>query len=217
MNLWNTASLTLAVVLALGASTAMAQTTPTDKPAGSEQSTSKSTTSTVTVAPATERPGVVRTDVTMATGIVEAVDPDKRTVTLKGPRGVVVLKVGPEVKNLDQVKVGDKVKAKYLESVALFVRKSDAPPDATQVQAVQVAPKGQKPMAAAVDVVEVTAHVEKIDYQKRLITLRGPEGNVRTLKVDDRVKRLNEVKVGDDLVLRMTQAIAIGIAPTPKS
>jgi hypothetical protein len=228
MNPWKLPSLTLAVVLTFGGSLAIAQTTTTDKPAGTtadkpatsgtEQSTSRSTTSTITTAPSTERPGVVRTDVTALTAIVEAVDPDKRTVTLKGPRGVLVLQVGPEVKNLDQVKVGDTVRAKYLESVALFVRKAgDAPPDAAQTQSVKVAPKGQKPMATAVDTIEVSARVEKIDYEKRLITLNGPEGNVRTLKVDPAVKRLNEVKVGDDIVLRHTQSIAIGIAPPPKS
>jgi hypothetical protein len=228
MNPWKLTSLTLAAVLAFGSSVAIAQTTTTDKPAGTtadkpatsgtEKSTSRSTTSTITTAPSTERPGVVRTDVTAITAVVEAVDPDKRTVTLKGPRGVVMLQVGPEVKNLDQVKVGDKVRAKYLESVALFVRKAgDAPPDAAQIQGVKVAPKGQKPMAAAVDTVEVSARVEKIDYEKRLITLKGPEGNVKTLKVDPAVKRLNEVKVGDDIVLRHTQAIAIGIVPPGKS
>ena len=60
---------------------------------------------------------------------------------------------------------------------------------------------------------EVNANVEKIDYQKRLITLKGPEGNVRTLKVDPRVKRLNEIKVGDDIVLRRTEAVALDVTP----
>ena len=145
------------------------------------------------------------------------VDKDKRTVTLKGSGGrTVTLKVGPNAKNFDQIKVGDKVKGKFLDSVALFVRKAGTPPDAAEMQAVSVAPRGQKPKAMTVDTVEISAKVEKIDYKKRLVTLKGPEGNTRTIKVDPRVKRLAEIKVGDDIVLRHTEALAIEVIP-PKS
>jgi len=163
------------------------------------------------------KPGVVVADVTTITATAEAVDQAKRTVTLKGPKGrTVTLTVPPEARNFDQVKVGDKLKAKYVDSIAIFVRKSSDPPDAAETQAVAVAPRGQKPMAAALNTVEVTANVEKVDYQKRLITLKGPEGNVRTLKVDPRVKRLAEIKPGDDIVLRRTEAVAIEVtSPKP--
>ncbi len=43
----------------------------------------------------------------------------------------------------------------------------------------------------------VTASVEAIDLARREVTLKGPLGNVVTLIVDERVERLNEVKVGD--------------------
>jgi len=45
----------------------------------------------------------------------------------------------------------------------------------------------------------VTAKVEAIDQAKREVTLKGPLGNVVTFVVDERVKRLNEFKVGDDV------------------
>ena len=41
------------------------------------------------------------------------------------------------------------------------------------------------------------ASVEAINYDKREVTLKGPLGNVVSFTVDKRVKRLNEVKVGD--------------------
>ena len=168
------------------------------------------------VAPAGE-PGVVMADLTVVTARVEAIDKDKRTVTLKGSGGrSVTLKVGPNAKNFDQVKVGDRVKFQYLDTIALFVRKAGTPPDAAEMQAVSVAPRGKKPMAVAVDTVEISAKVEKIDYKKRTVTLKGPEGNTRTIKVDSRVKRFGEIKVGDDIVLRHTEAVAVQVT-TPKS
>jgi hypothetical protein len=47
--------------------------------------------------------------------------------------------------------------------------------------------------------VSVTAKVEAIDQAKREVTLKGPLGNVVTFVVDERVKRLNEFKAGDEV------------------
>ena len=77
------------------------------------------------------------------TATVEAIDYDKRTVALKGPRGnVVELKVGPNVKNFKQIKVGDRVTTKYFESTAFDARKPDESPFAEEASAVQVAAPG---------------------------------------------------------------------------
>jgi hypothetical protein len=61
------------------------------------------------------------------------------------------------------------------------------------------------------DTVEVTARVEAVDQAARTVTLKGPAGNVRTFKVDPSVERLKDVKVGDDVVLRYTEALAIAV------
>jgi hypothetical protein len=208
------ASLAIGLALAFSASVAWAQAPTTPPP------TTPAPTTKPPAAPgnlSTGAPGVVMADVAVINATVEAVDKDKRTVTLKGSGGrTVTLKVGPNAKNFDQIKVGDKVKGKFLDSVALFVRKAGTPPDAAEMQAVSVAPRGQKPKAMTVDTVEISAKVEKIDYKKRLITLKGPEGNTKTIKVDPRVKRLDEIKVGDDIVLRHTEAMAIEVV-APKS
>src|SRR5436190_1640795 len=45
--------------------------------------------------------------------------------------------------------------------------------------------------------VTISASVEAIDYTNREVTLKGPMGNEATFTVDQRVKRFNEIKVGD--------------------
>ena len=45
--------------------------------------------------------------------------------------------------------------------------------------------------------VTVTASVEAINQSTREVTLKGPLGNSVTVTVVERVKRLNEFKVGD--------------------
>lgn len=158
------------------------------------------------------KPGVVVINAASITATVEAIDYDKRTVALKGPRGnVVVLKVGPDVNNFKQIKAGDRVTTKYYESTAIFVRKPDEPPFAEEASAVQVAAPGEKPGAVAVDTMELKARVEDIDYKNRTVTLRGPQQKTATLKVGKDVKRFAEVKKGDEVVVRHTEAIAIDV------
>jgi hypothetical protein len=158
-----------------------------------------------------DKPGAVVVEVTEWTGTVAAVDYQKKTAELRGPHGKVVAVNAPNARNLDQVKVGDVVKIQYLESLAVYVRKSDWAPHAAEAQAVQLAPKGAMPGGMITNTFEITANVEAIDYQTRMIALKGPAGNVRTFKVSDAVQRLPEVKVGDQVVVRVTEAFALEV------
>jgi hypothetical protein len=156
------------------------------------------------------RPGVVETEVIEFNSTVETIDYQKRTVSLKGPDGRTrTFTASKEVRNFDQIKTGDTVKVELIDEVALFVRKATEPPAGEETMAVGLAPKGKKPGVVMVDTTQISADVEAVDYQMRTITLKGPQGNVRTYKVGDAVKRLNEVKKGDQVVLRLSEAVAI--------
>jgi hypothetical protein len=77
--------------------------------------------------------------------------------------------------------------------------------------AVAGAPGGQLPGVMVVDTVKITATVEAVDYAKRTVTLKGPEGNTVTLKVDKSAKDFKNVKKGDQVVARFTEAVAISV------
>jgi Cu/Ag efflux protein CusF len=57
-----------------------------------------------------------------------------------------------------------------------------------------------------VEVVKATATVEKIDLEKRKVTLLLEDGKTKTYKVDSRVHNLAQVKVGDHLEMSFTEA-----------
>jgi hypothetical protein len=150
------------------------------------------------------------------TATVEAIDVDKRIVTLKGPQGNVFdLKVGERAKNLPQVKVGDQVKVKYYESLAFEVKKAGAPSEATASSGVARAKEGEKPGGIAANQVTVTATVEAIDTKKNHVTLKGPEGRILEVKVQD-PKNLKNVQKGDQVVLTYTEALAVSVEPVKK-
>jgi hypothetical protein len=161
---------------------------------------------------AQERPGGLEGELVVITATVKAVDKKNREVTLQSPDGKVAkVKCGPEVRNFAQIRVGDEVKTTLLETVELFVT-GNAEPAAERVTEVGRAPLGSKPGFAAIDAVEVKASVVAINYQSRKVTLKGPEGKVINVTAGPEVKRLNEVKVGDSVVARLTRAVSIEVS-----
>ena len=155
--------------------------------------------------------GMVTSDTTTMTATVQAVDPDNRTVTLRRPDGTTsTYQVGPEAVNFDQIKVGDQVKATYVESLAVSVRKADEPPSVAESQSITRAPKGAMPAGVIVNTTELTARVTAIDPTNRTVTLVGPAGNTRTLKVGPDVD-LTKVQPGDNVVVRYTEELKIQV------
>ncbi len=59
--------------------------------------------------------------------------------------------------------------------------------------------------------VTVSATIEAIDKASRLITLKGPKGNVATVYADDSIKRFDELKVGDTVSATYYESIAVNV------
>jgi hypothetical protein len=162
-------------------------------------------------------PGAIAVSIVKASATVEAVDAAKRTVTLKGEDGQTkTLKCGPEVRNFDQIKVGDTVNLTFVDEVAAYVRKAGAPPMAEEGAMVALAPKGAKPGVLMAETAEVKAKVEAVDLKKHTITFLNPDGSKKTVKVGKKAKGLKELKKGDDIVLRITQALMIDVTAPKK-
>ncbi|HEV8542660.1 MAG TPA: hypothetical protein VGR78_09735, partial [Verrucomicrobiae bacterium] len=56
--------------------------------------------------------------------------------------------------------------------------------------------------------VTATATVQDLDLEKRELTLKGPLGDVSTITVDKSVKRLDEIKPGDQVTAKYYLSIA---------
>lgn len=69
----------------------------------------------------------------------------------------------------------------------------------------------KKPKVVKERVATVKATVEAIDLQNRVVTLRGPEGKVFDLKVGEKAKNLPQVKVGDEVVAKYYESIAVQV------
>jgi Cu/Ag efflux protein CusF len=144
-------------------------------------------------------------------GTVEAVDKENRTITIKGSRGRTLVLAVQDPQKLEVVKVGDPVIAKYYESLAIQVRKpGEAMPGAAAKESVVSSKPGETPGGAVERQVTVTVTITAIDTKAHTVTVKGPQGNVETVKVRD-PKNLTGVKVGDLVELTYTQALAIAL------
>jgi hypothetical protein len=150
------------------------------------------------------------------TALVTAVDQKNRIITLKGPEGNEFgVLVDPAVKNLAQVKVGDMVVATYIEAVAIDFQKGDGIRMATVLDDSATAKAGQKPGAAALTRVSVVSNIWAVNQAKGTVLVRGPYGHFAEVKLKDPAM-LTGVKVGDQMKVTFTQAVAIAVEAAKK-
>ena len=157
---------------------------------------------------------VRRSSLVKRTGTVQAIDLDKRLVTLKGSRGnEITVYVTDRAKNLPQLKVGDQVTMSYYEELALrVVPPGQAAPAPTMTSALSTAKPGEKPGAVETRETTVTVTIEAIDKNAGTVTFKGPAGNSRTVKAAD-PKNLELIKVGDPVEITYTEAFAVLVEP----
>jgi hypothetical protein len=143
------------------------------------------------------------------TADVVAIDHNERVVSLRDPDGnVVVLEVGQDARNLDQIVPGDQLKIEASNSVVLYL---DRPGTQHEGIVVERAPKGEKPAGIAVETVDMTATIKSIDKEERAVVLELPDGKNVTTKAHKSDKPFESLKVGDSFYARLTRSIAISV------
>ena len=146
------------------------------------------------------------------TAVIEAIEVSTRTVTLKKPDGTFVSTVaGPDVTRFSELKVGQKITAKYYENVVVRLKKPGEPDVDTGAKATtgsgQAMPGGTKAKQRT-----ITATITAIDPTMPSITFTGPNGWKYTSKVQD-TEALAKVKVGDKVDIVWTEAMLVSIEP----
>ena len=164
-------------------------------------------------ATAAAMPGAVVGDSIKVEAEVMAVDLKTRTVALKGPEGNVFdVVVGKSVKNLPQVKVGDRVVTEYFEALAIKLKKGGGLRETVESSDTQRTQPGQKPGAMKTREVSFVADVMEVDNKAGTITVLGAKGRVVKLKIKDPAV-LADIKQGDQIEGTYIQATALVVLP----
>jgi hypothetical protein len=147
---------------------------------------------------------------------VVAIDKATRTVTLKGPQRTVDVVAGDEVRNFDQIRLGDRVAVKYQEALTLELKKTRTTGAPTETEVAVRSKPGERPGGSVKREITILADVVAVDPKKSIISLKGPRGNVVDLKVQN-PDHFKVVKKGDQVEAVYSEAIAVAVTPAPAS
>jgi hypothetical protein len=150
-------------------------------------------------------------------GKFKSVDQKTREVVIVGPNGNEFKTIlGNEVKNFNQIKVGDIVTLTHVEILVADIKKPSKVDirERVETEKAVTAKLGDKPAAAIERQVAIVADVTAVDEKKGTLTVRGA---TRTLdiKVKD-PKVLKGVKVGTQIEAVVTEIIAIEVSAPKK-
>ena len=145
-----------------------------------------------------------------ATATVESIERSTRQVTLKNEDGTYeILDVPASVKRFDELKVGDKVKARYYENVVLRL-KAPGEKDVDSSTGGVTRGDGARPAGTIATQRTITATITAIDNSSPSITFTGPNGWKYSTHVEDKAM-LAKVKVGDRVDITWTEAALVSI------
>jgi hypothetical protein len=148
--------------------------------------------------------------------VVTQLDLASRLMTIKGPQGnEFTVEVGPDVRNLAQVKVGDNVVARYYESIGAEMRKAgDSTTPAIDVGG-SVAEAGKRPAAMAGQRTTVPVTIVSVDQAAHVVTFYGADKRVRKLEVQTPEAKafIKKLKANDEVIVSYTEALAVSVEP----
>lgn len=155
--------------------------------------------------------------ISAVTAKVGAIDLANRMVTLVRPDGKsFVVQAGEQVRNLAQVRVGDKVTVEYYEGLVAEIAAPGAPLDEIKsAGAVARAPLGERPAGAVGQATTATVVIEYVDPIRNVVHFKGPLGKTRIVKVTKPEFRsmLKTLKPGDQVTLTYFEAMAVSVKP----
>ncbi len=156
-----------------------------------------------------EKPSVERSSEVTLSAVVEAVDYDARTFSLKDEEGnTQSFQVRNSEVPLQDLKMGDSVTMTIYEEELAFVTEPGAELPADAELTAVGSTEGN---IIVTNVKQMTSTVRAIDVENRLATLEAEGIPEFTLPVQDDVKNLENVNVGDQVVTIITQVVSVTI------
>mgnify|MGYP000860931218 FL=1 len=148
-------------------------------------------------------------------GTVSALDKNTRAVTILGASGkMMTVTAGPQIKNFNQIKVGDLVTLTYVSALGLELKKGGGRlRERIESEQTSAAKPGEKPSGSMSRAVKVIADVTAVDAGAGTITLQGPQRSVDLVVKDKEL--LRDVRVGDQIFATYEELTVLSITPTP--
>ena len=150
-------------------------------------------------------------------GAVTKIDKKTRTIFFKNNEGESKFVAGPEIKNFDQIKKGDRLSVTYELAVAieLIKTKSDGIRSKVETSSEVASKPGEKPTRTITNTTTIIADIVAVDRAKKLVSVKGPSGKVTVVTVKN-PQLLADVNVGEQVKVIYFDAMAASITAPKK-
>lgn len=146
---------------------------------------------------------------------VESIDVPNRLVTVREAAGdTATFYVDQSIRSFPQAKVGDKVRIRYQESIAVQMAKpGEAGPRATLKEETTKPGSGAASGSARSELTAVVK-IEKVNKSGTSVTFTGPRGR-RTIQVvrPEMQKFAKSLRPGDEVEVAYSEALALSLEP----
>lgn len=154
-------------------------------------------------------PGAEVTETTTFKATVTGIDATKRKVTLVSSEGKKLnFTAGPEVRNFDQIEIGDQLTVSLTEKIIIRMAKPGEKVEDKAYGTVDLPGQGSKPSLKMSDTFQSSATITAIDAKRRKVTLQFVDGSTKKFPVRDDLN-LAERKIGEKVVIRSNEVYEI--------
>lgn len=172
---------------------------------------------------ASEPPAPVSREETIElTASVEALDRESRMVSLRGAEGrTATVYAGPEVRNFDQINIGDQVVVSFYAAIGAEVTTPEAATEGVQREGAMLrAVEGARPAGAVAEMLTTTVEIDSVDTSMNTVSFRRQDdGLLRVLAVEDPKAQafIRQLKRGDLVKVTYMEAVAVSVRPVSRS
>lgn len=151
-----------------------------------------------------------------ASAVVTRVDVATRSLTLRSDAGEEqTVAVIPEVRNLEQVKVGDRVTVSYYEAIGAQMRKpGDSTEESVDLEVSRSEP-GARPGGVITAVQTIPVTIVSVDSKTHTVRFYGADKQVRSITVrrPEAQAYVSKLKAGDEVIVTFSEAVAVEVKP----
>ena len=150
-------------------------------------------------------------------GTVTKIDKKTRTIFFQNNEGESKFIAGPEIKNFDQIKKGDRLNVNYELAVAieLIKTKSDGIRSKVETSSEATSKAGEKPARIITNTTTIIADIVAVDRPKKLVSVKGPSGKITVVTVKN-PQLLADANVGEQVKVIYFDAMAASITAPKK-
>ena len=162
--------------------------------------------------------GAYTSSVVRTTATVTAIDPAARAVTIQGDHGPVTIQVGPDVKNFNNLKVGDRVNISYYQGIAAQLVKGGKK---VSDSAVSTFRQGNSPgpgltLSGVIGAsATVTVKIQDVNLPTNTVAFTQSDGTTHIVQVKSPEMQnfIRELKRGDTVQVTFTDSLAVEVLP----